>query len=106
MPIGDVEVPVIGNNLMIPLLVVPHILIASYIIGINLIAATSELVGMITKQRRYDRFARNAAKTRPTESLTSAPPMRITSAFGSGMNRQAILRRCEQRPAARPLRRR
>jgi hypothetical protein len=26
--------------------------------------------------------------------------MRITSAFGSGMNRQAILRRCEQRPAA------
>src|SRR5215216_1544251 len=48
---------------MIPLLVVPHILIAAYIIGINLIAATSELVGMITKQRHYDRFARNAAKT-------------------------------------------
>jgi cytochrome d ubiquinol oxidase subunit I len=63
VPIGDVEVPVIGNNLVIPLLVVPHILIAAYIIGINLIAATSELVGMITKQRRYDRFARNAAKT-------------------------------------------
>ena len=63
MPIGNVEVPVIGNNLVIPLLVVPHILIAAYIIGINLIAATSELVGMITKQRRYDRFARNAAKT-------------------------------------------
>ena len=44
--------------------------------------------------------ARNTAKTRPTETLASASPTRITSAFGSGMNRQAILRRCEQCPAA------
>ena len=62
MPIGDVQVPVIGNELVIPLLVMPHILIATFIIGINLIAAISEFVGMITKQAHYDRFARNAAK--------------------------------------------
>ena len=34
------------------------------------------------------------------QSLTSASPMRITSSSGSGMNRQAILRRCAQRSAA------
>src|ERR687884_1900049 len=63
VPIGDVNVPVIGNELVIPLLVMPHILIATFIIGITLIAPVSELVGMITKQRHYDQFARNAAKT-------------------------------------------
>jgi cytochrome bd ubiquinol oxidase subunit I len=63
VPIGDVQVPVIGNELVIPLLVMPHILIATFIIGITLIAPVSEYVGMITKQRHYDRFARNAAKT-------------------------------------------
>jgi cytochrome bd ubiquinol oxidase subunit I len=62
VPIGDVQIPVIGKELVIPLLVVPHILIAAYIIGINLIAAISEFVGTITKRAYYDRFARNAAK--------------------------------------------
>src|ERR671928_971247 len=62
VPIGHVEVPVIGNKLAIPLLVMPHILIATFILGITLIAPVSEYVGMITKQRHYDRFARNAAK--------------------------------------------
>jgi cytochrome bd-type quinol oxidase subunit 1 len=61
VPIGDVQIPVIGNKLVIPLLVMPHILIATFIIGITLIAPVSEYVGMITKQRHYDRFARNAA---------------------------------------------
>ena len=62
MPIGDVEIPAIGNELTIALIVMPHILIATFIIGITLIAPVSEYVGMITKQRHYDRFARNAAK--------------------------------------------
>jgi len=62
VPIGDVQVPVIGKELAIPLLVMPHILIATFIIGITLIAPVSEYVGMITKRRHYDRFARNAAK--------------------------------------------
>jgi cytochrome d ubiquinol oxidase subunit I len=62
VPIGDVEIPVIGNKLVIPLIVMPHILIATFIVGITLIAPVSEYVGMITKQRHYDRFARNAAK--------------------------------------------
>lgn len=62
MPIGDLQIPIIGKDLVIPLLVVPHILIAAFVIGINLIAAVSEWVGSITKQPNYDRFAKNAAK--------------------------------------------
>ena len=63
MPIGDLEIPVIGKTLIIPLLVMPHTLIAAFIVGITLIAPVSEYAGMITKRRHYDRFARNAAKT-------------------------------------------
>jgi len=62
VPIGDLQIPIIGKDLVIPLLVVPHILIAAYVVGINIIAAISEWVGSITKQAHYDRFARNAAK--------------------------------------------
>jgi cytochrome bd ubiquinol oxidase subunit I len=62
VPVGDVDIPAIGNELAIPLIVMPHILIATFIIGITLIAPVSEYMGMITKQRHYDRFARNAAK--------------------------------------------
>jgi cytochrome d ubiquinol oxidase subunit I len=62
MPIGKIEIPAIGNEVVIVMLVVPHILIAAFIIGIVLIAATSEYVGMLTKQPKYDRFAHNASK--------------------------------------------
>lgn len=62
MPIGDIQVPVIGKNVVIASLVQTHILFAAFIIGAVLIAATSEYMGMLTKQPRYERFARNLAR--------------------------------------------
>jgi cytochrome bd ubiquinol oxidase subunit I len=62
MPIGDLQVPVIGKNVVIAVLVQTHILFAAFIIGAVLIAATSEYLGMATKQPRYERFARNLAR--------------------------------------------
>src|ERR671933_951100 len=62
MPIGDIQVPVIGKNVVIASLVQSHILFATFIIGAVLIAATSEYLGMITKQPYYERFARSLAR--------------------------------------------
>ena len=44
------------------MLVQSHILFATFIIGAVLIAATSEYLGMVTKQPNYERFARNLAR--------------------------------------------
>jgi cytochrome bd ubiquinol oxidase subunit I len=62
MPIGDLQVPIIGKNVVIAVLVQSHILFAAFIIGAVLVAATSEYLGMVTKQPRYERFARNLAR--------------------------------------------
>ena len=62
MPIGDLNVPVIGKNVVIGVLVQSHILFATFIIGAVFIAAVSEYMGMVTKQSRYERFARNLAR--------------------------------------------
>src|SRR5919107_623447 len=62
MPIGNLDVPVIGKNAVIAVLVQPHILFAAFIIGAVIIAATSEYLGMVTKQPQYERFARNLAR--------------------------------------------
>ena len=62
MPIGNLDVPVIGKNVVIAVLVQTHILFAAFIIGAVLIAATSEYLGMVTKQTFYERFARNLAR--------------------------------------------
>src|SRR5918999_1145428 len=62
MPIGNLDVPVIGKNVVIAVLVQTHILFATFIIGAVLIAATSEYLGMVTKQNNYERFARNLAR--------------------------------------------
>src|ERR687883_629159 len=62
MPIGNLDVPVIGKNVVIATLVQSHILFAAFIIGAVIIAATSEYLGMVTKQSRYERFARNLAR--------------------------------------------
>ena len=62
MPIGNLEVPIIGKNVVIAVLVQSHILFAAFIIGAVLIAATSEYLGVVTKQPRYERFARNLAR--------------------------------------------
>jgi cytochrome bd ubiquinol oxidase subunit I len=62
LPIGNLDVPVIGKNVVIAVLVQSHILFATFIIGAVLIAATSEYLGMVTKQNNYERFARNLAR--------------------------------------------
>ncbi len=62
MPIGNLDVPVIGKNVVIAILVQSHILIATFILGAALIAPTAEYLVMITKQARYERFARNLAR--------------------------------------------
>src|SRR3712207_6889606 len=62
MPIGNLEVPIIGKNVVIAVLVQTHILFAAFIIGAVLVAATSEYLGLVTKQPRYERFARNLAR--------------------------------------------
>ena len=62
MLIGDPHVPVIGKNVVIAILVQSHILIATFILGAALIAPTAEYLGMVTKQSRYERFARNLAR--------------------------------------------
>ncbi|HSL00435.1 MAG TPA: cytochrome ubiquinol oxidase subunit I [Rubrobacteraceae bacterium] len=62
MPIGNLDVPIIGKNVVIAALVQTHILFAAFIIGAVIIAATSEYLGMVTKQPRYERFARNLAR--------------------------------------------
>src|ERR671913_367139 len=62
MPIGNLDVPILGKNVVIAALVQTHILFAAFIIGAVLIAATSEYLGMVTKQPNYERFARNLAR--------------------------------------------
>src|SRR5919202_1629478 len=62
MPIGNLDVPVIDKNTVIAVLVQTHILFATFIIGAVLIAATSEYLGVVTKQPQYERFARNLAR--------------------------------------------
>lgn len=62
MPIGDLDVPVIGKNVVIAILVQSHILIATFILGSSLIAPAAEYLGMVTKQANYERFARNLAR--------------------------------------------
>ena len=62
MPIGNLDVPVIGKNTVIAVLVQTHILFAAFIIGAVIIAATSEYLGVVTKQPQYERFARNLAR--------------------------------------------
>jgi cytochrome bd ubiquinol oxidase subunit I len=62
VPIGNLDVPIIGKNVVIAVLVQTHILFAAFIIGAVLIAATSEYLGMVTKQNYYERFARTLAR--------------------------------------------
>jgi cytochrome bd ubiquinol oxidase subunit I len=62
MPIGDLDVPTIGKSVVIAILVHSHILIATFILGAALIAPTAEYLGMVTKQTKYERFARNLAR--------------------------------------------
>jgi cytochrome d ubiquinol oxidase subunit I len=61
MPIGDIEIPGIGNEVVMAVIWQSHILWSAFIIGLIFIAATSEYMGVLTKQPKYDRFAKGAA---------------------------------------------
>src|SRR5919199_3159870 len=63
MPIGDIDIPGIGKEVVIAMLAQSHIFHAAFIAGILLIASVSEYLGVLTKQPKYDRFAKNAATT-------------------------------------------
>ena len=61
MPIGDIEIPGIGKEVVIAVLAQSHIFHAAFIAGILFIASISEYLGVVTKQPKYDRFAKTAA---------------------------------------------
>jgi cytochrome d ubiquinol oxidase subunit I len=63
VPIGDIEIAGIGKEVVIATLAQSHIFHAAFIAGILLIASVSEYLGVLTKQPKYDRFAKNAATT-------------------------------------------
>ena len=62
MPISNLQIAGIGKNVVIPLLVMPHVLISTFLIGIAIIGPIAEYMGVLTKRPHYDRFARNSAK--------------------------------------------
>ena len=61
MPIGDIDIPGIGKEVVMAVIWQSHILWAAAIIGIIFIGATAEYVGVLTKQPKYDRFAKGTA---------------------------------------------
>ena len=61
MPVGDIEIPGISKEVVIAALFQSHVLWAAFIIGVITIGATSEYLGVLTKQPRYDRFAKGTA---------------------------------------------
>ncbi len=63
MPIGDIDIPGIGKEVVMAVIWQSHIFHAAFIAGILLIASVSEYLGVLTKQPKYDRFAKNAATT-------------------------------------------
>lgn len=63
MPIGDIEIPGIGKEVVMAVIWQSHIFHAAFIAGILLIASVSEYLGVLTKQPKYDRFAKGAATT-------------------------------------------
>ena len=61
MPIGDINIPGIGKEVVIAVVAQSHILIAASLIGILFVGSVAEYIGMLTKQPKYDRFAKGTA---------------------------------------------
>jgi cytochrome d ubiquinol oxidase subunit I len=61
VPIGDIDIPGIGKEVVMAMIWQTHIYHAAFIAGILLIASVSEYMGVLTKQPKYDRFAKGAA---------------------------------------------
>jgi cytochrome d ubiquinol oxidase subunit I len=63
VPILDIEIPGISKEVLIGALFQSHALWAAFVIGLVTMGATSEYLGVLTKQPRYDRFAKGTAIT-------------------------------------------
>src|ERR671929_781674 len=61
MPIGNLDIPGIGREVVMGVIWQSHMYAAAFIAGILVIASASEYMGVLTKQPRYDRFAKGAA---------------------------------------------
>ena len=61
MPIGNLDVPGIGREVVMGVIWQSHMYAAALIAGILVVASASEYVGVLTKQPKYDRFAKGAA---------------------------------------------
>lgn len=61
MPIGNLDIPGIGREVVLAMIWQSHMYGAAFIAGILIIASTSEYLGILTKQPKYDRFAKGAA---------------------------------------------
>jgi cytochrome bd ubiquinol oxidase subunit I len=63
VPIGDIDIPGIGKEVIMAVIWQSHIFHAAFIAGALLIASASEYLGVLTKQPKYDRFAKGLATT-------------------------------------------
>ncbi len=61
MPVGNLDIPGIGREVVMAVIWQSHMYVAAFIAGILIIASTSEYMGVLTKQPKYDRFAKGAA---------------------------------------------
>lgn len=61
MPVGNLDIPGIGREVVMGVIWQSHMYAAAFIAGILVIASASEYVGVLTKQPKYDRFAKGAA---------------------------------------------
>jgi cytochrome d ubiquinol oxidase subunit I len=61
VPVGNIEIPGIGNEVVMAMIWQSHILWSAFIIGVFIIGPVSEYLGVLTKQPKYDRFAKGVA---------------------------------------------
>jgi len=61
VPVGNLDIPGIGREVVMGVIWQSHMYAAAFISGILIIASASEYVGVLTKQPKYDRFAKGAA---------------------------------------------
>ena len=61
MPVGNLDIPGIGREVVMGVIWQSHMYAAAFIAGILVIASAGEYMGVLTKQPRYDRFAKGAA---------------------------------------------
>jgi cytochrome d ubiquinol oxidase subunit I len=63
VPVGNIEIPGISKEVVMAVIWQSHILWSAFIIGVFIIAPVSEYMGVLTKQPKYDRFAKGVAIT-------------------------------------------